>query len=300
MIRKPVSAEWRPFFILLIRLTLRLPMSRTPAGSNSYIFTAVRDMYCVLARNTTILHLSPCVVQLTGHHPHALIGCSFFDLVHGDDALVFADEFSQAAAFPNHVFRFYARIRTAFDNPTHAAFELHGHFHLDCSGHLPALASVKGIFIFAARPAFLSNSTQIDLFLELKTEEEALKHQIAALRDEDSEAYGRAEANFAHPCPSDADIEHQKHCTSTCQPETLRGQVLVRGDANILYSPKPSDKVSKRRKATPRTEFICAWCNTTSAPEWRRGPDGPKTLCNACGRRFPISCVPSLAGYLSQ
>ncbi|KAJ3561536.1 hypothetical protein NP233_g10135 [Leucocoprinus birnbaumii] len=27
----------------------------------------------------------------------------------------------------------------------------------------------------------------------------------------------------------------------------------------------------------------CLGCNATSTPEWRRGPMGPRTLCNACG-----------------
>eukprot|EP01103_Thecamoeba_quadrilineata_P001075 TRINITY_DN10950_c0_g1_i1.p1 TRINITY_DN10950_c0_g1~~TRINITY_DN10950_c0_g1_i1.p1 ORF type:complete len:313 (-),score=33.78 TRINITY_DN10950_c0_g1_i1:62-1000(-) len=28
---------------------------------------------------------------------------------------------------------------------------------------------------------------------------------------------------------------------------------------------------------------VCHCCGTSKTPEWRRGPDGPKTLCNACG-----------------
>ncbi|KAK7623861.1 hypothetical protein BKA81DRAFT_382077 [Phyllosticta paracitricarpa] len=31
--------------------------------------------------------------------------------------------------------------------------------------------------------------------------------------------------------------------------------------------------------------YVCVECGTTQAPEWRRGPMGPKTLCNACGWR---------------
>lgn len=30
----------------------------------------------------------------------------------------------------------------------------------------------------------------------------------------------------------------------------------------------------------------CTHCETTKTPQWREGPDGPKTLCNACGVRF--------------
>lgn len=30
----------------------------------------------------------------------------------------------------------------------------------------------------------------------------------------------------------------------------------------------------------------CHQCNTTRSPEWRSGPLGSKTLCNACGIRY--------------
>ena len=38
----------------------------------------------------------------------------------------------------------------------------------------------------------------------------------------------------------------------------------------------------------------CHSCNRAETPEWRRGPDGARTLCNACGLRnilqTPLSC----------
>lgn len=33
-------------------------------------------------------------------------------------------------------------------------------------------------------------------------------------------------------------------------------------------------------------EFVCRDCGTVESPEWRKGPDGPKSLCNACGLRY--------------
>ncbi|KAG6504068.1 hypothetical protein ZIOFF_036394 [Zingiber officinale] len=30
----------------------------------------------------------------------------------------------------------------------------------------------------------------------------------------------------------------------------------------------------------------CVACLQTDTPLWRNGPDGPKTLCNACGLKF--------------
>lgn len=43
---------------------------------------------------------------------------------------------------------------------------------------------------------------------------------------------------------------------------------------------------TKKRKEEQLNEFLCKECGTADSPEWRRGPSGPKTLCNACGRKF--------------
>ncbi|SCZ97435.1 BZ3500_MvSof-1268-A1-R1_Chr4-2g07212 [Microbotryum saponariae] len=43
------------------------------------------------------------------------------------------------------------------------------------------------------------------------------------------------------------------------------------------------------RDQKPRVEegeFVCRDCGTVDSPEWRKGPDGPKSLCNACGLRY--------------
>ena len=36
----------------------------------------------------------------------------------------------------------------------------------------------------------------------------------------------------------------------------------------------------------PREAKKCMHCEVTSTPQWREGPMGPKTLCNACGVRY--------------
>lgn len=38
--------------------------------------------------------------------------------------------------------------------------------------------------------------------------------------------------------------------------------------------------------ADPHTRLKCVHCHSTETPLWRAGPDGPKTLCNACGVRY--------------
>ncbi|MCJ1241705.1 blue light receptor [Varicellaria rhodocarpa] len=62
---------------------------------------------------------------------------------------------------------------------------------------------------------------------------------------------------------------------------------LIRGDAGIAI---PIDKENrggdKKKKLKVADEYVCTDCGTLDSPEWRKGPNGPKTLCNACGLRW--------------
>jgi len=43
-------------------------------------------------------------------------------------------------------------------------------------------------------------------------------------------------------------------------------------------------RIERKQKENPNLE--CCWCHKTKTPEWRKGPDGANTLCNACGIRY--------------
>ncbi|KAF1808189.1 hypothetical protein P152DRAFT_251361 [Eremomyces bilateralis CBS 781.70] len=65
---------------------------------------------------------------------------------------------------------------------------------------------------------------------------------------------------------------------------------LIRGDAGIAI---PADSIlrdrgggDKKKKMKIVDEYVCQDCGTLDSPEWRKGPGGPKTLCNACGLRW--------------
>ncbi|KAK8566284.1 hypothetical protein V6N11_063003 [Hibiscus sabdariffa] len=62
------------------------------------------------------------------------------------------------------------------------------------------------------------------------------------------------------------------------------------------FEPFESLSVEKKQKRRPATESNvgnvsqptrrCSHCGVTKTPQWRAGPMGAKTLCNACGVRF--------------
>lgn len=64
---------------------------------------------------------------------------------------------------------------------------------------------------------------------------------------------------------------------------------LIRGDAGIailLDRDRDGNSKKDRKKQKVADEYVCADCGTLDSPEWRKGPRGPKTLCNACGLRW--------------
>ncbi|CAL5098110.1 unnamed protein product [Urochloa decumbens] len=50
------------------------------------------------------------------------------------------------------------------------------------------------------------------------------------------------------------------------------------------YSPAPPKKNKKTNKA-PAAGKRCVHCGSSETPQWRSGPEGRRTLCNACGVR---------------
>ncbi|OAD02151.1 GATA-type zinc finger transcription factor [Mucor lusitanicus CBS 277.49] len=64
---------------------------------------------------------------------------------------------------------------------------------------------------------------------------------------------------------------------------TLEEYKLIRQARNLQKNARPK---YRRRSRTSMVGHRCHSCNTTDTPEWRRGPDGARTLCNACGLHY--------------
>ncbi|KAI8333120.1 hypothetical protein BC941DRAFT_435146 [Chlamydoabsidia padenii] len=77
-------------------------------------------------------------------------------------------------------------------------------------------------------------------------------------------------------------------------PQPMRDDSLsLFGDRSLSKEESANDKKRKTIKEDqPKKVYItmedyrCSDCGSTNSPEWRRGPLGPKTLCNACGLRW--------------
>ena len=66
---------------------------------------------------------------------------------------------------------------------------------------------------------------------------------------------------------------------------------LIRGDVGIAILAdrdrnNKENKTGSSKKLKVADEYVCTDCGTLDSPEWRKGPNGPKTLCNACGCKY--------------
>ena len=65
----------------------------------------------------------------------------------------------------------------------------------------------------------------------------------------------------------------------------------IEGSSPIINPPQKTFRASCRKvrnhisKKTDAAAQRCFHCNTRTTAQWRRGPNGPGTLCNACGLR---------------
>ncbi|CAA6655390.1 unnamed protein product [Spirodela intermedia] len=63
--------------------------------------------------------------------------------------------------------------------------------------------------------------------------------------------------------------------------ERSRGHQRRRRDLRALRGKSPEQAAHASRE-----KRRCWHCATEETPQWRAGPEGPKTLCNACGVRY--------------
>lgn len=71
-----------------------------------------------------------------------------------------------------------------------------------------------------------------------------------------------------------------------------RDAALIQEQADLHHLGLSSDDNDKKKRIKTSEEYVCTDCGTLASPEWRKGPSGPKTLCNACGRKLIILLIP--------
>ena len=95
----------------------------------------------------------------------------------------------------------------------------------------------------------------------------------------DASSLRRIPSNGGNLVPSSSHDSPQADDDGQLEREAA-GKKAQKGSKKVRVSRPPS---SQAEGGAPRS---CTHCRATDTPQWRAGPQGPKTLCNACGVRY--------------
>ncbi|KAI7867543.1 hypothetical protein BDF14DRAFT_1726232 [Spinellus fusiger] len=267
------------------------------------IIDDIAGLIHVLSPLGEVLYCSESWTDLTGYYPHELIGQPFANFIHIDDLDIFIRDF-------NLVFHRRAQMKTHFrlrkKDDTYILLESVSQLKSNSEEK-----NVQNVFSIAT-PYMTSLSSSIDSFIDLKMENEWLKQRL-------KEVAACEKSEFVIPCPKSISV----NCKSEEKFELRQAPIQLLEERrlwpkasslplkesgspeSIAYHPTESSytghlsdffgdtferKKKWKRQASTKIrrveEYICTDCGTANSPEWRKGPQGPKTLCNACGLRW--------------
>eukprot|EP01133_Synstelium_polycarpum_P015601 gene15601-18535_t len=103
---------------------------------------------------------------------------------------------------------------------------------------------------------------------------------------------GISRSSYEYPeSPNGANLPQQYYCGSDSDKASKKSyaKTLKSSPTYINLTENMIKAQTKKSKKPVNSNRSCLNCKTTETPEWRRGPQGAKTLCNACGIRYRLS-----------
>ncbi|GAA5990935.1 hypothetical protein JCM5350_008284 [Sporobolomyces pararoseus] len=286
--RKPEGASYNA------KASSTTSLFSTRKNWSEHIIQEMQDFMHVLSPKGEFVYATPCIQQLAQWTPEELFGRSIFDFIHPDDADAVRRDFTEASK-SKEALSLYYRFRTREGG--YVLFEITGHWYYGTSSSEGGNDSVKCFFAIA-RPYPSKNAAMLDSFLELKFENERLRQELLMMY---KDIEGETTPSAAPFPPGIYRVESEDvGNTSIIDPATglVSTQTLIPSTSNTYGAlgigisangVKGDGMAAERKKKKPKAEegeFVCRDCGTVDSPEWRKGPDGPKSLCNACGLRY--------------
>ncbi|KAJ2997209.1 blue light receptor [Globomyces sp. JEL0801] len=239
------------------------------------LLNEIDDFIHVVNSNGTLLFATPS--------SHSLIGKNLSDIVIEADLPNLLNHLANILT-PNDDFIIHCRYKTKTNDSI--LLEVRGNFHISVDAQ-----SSEVFVILAARRAISKSTKLLDSVLELQVENYQLKNKLTQLliqKGMDPSTHSllipEAEGTEANDIPElflNGSNDGIKLFT-----EQVSGKDMdARLDDKKVTCSKHINKQQKKRKGAP-VDLFCLQCGTNKSPEWRTGPSGPKTLCNACGLAY--------------
>jgi len=235
-----------------------------------------------------IQYASPSIASSLDRSPDSVIGKPVSDIIMPDDVNTMGKYLTEC--LNNHQ-PFLMYLRYFMISGEFKLFEVRGNYYTSSD-------TDEKLVVLAARK-YSSKSTQsLDTFVELQTDSFQLNNALEAAmlaKGQDpfqSELLGGQQDPTLVDDFTEAFLFDRRSLGGT--PEigvdffSISGLNDAVQQAPIVQLPKEKVALKKtpKRKRGQVADLFCLQCGTTSSPEWRAGPEGPKTLCNACGLAY--------------
>ncbi|KAJ7461516.1 blue light receptor [Mycena latifolia] len=278
----------------------------------------------VLSPQGKVLYCGNGLRGLLGWKDTDLIDYDFADLLNVEDREGFMRAMETSLRTGNLMTSSYVRVRCApssFSSPgppvsEELLFEVNGRTQIIEADDNES--SPVQVFFVVAKPYPNKNVAMLDTFLDLQKEHDRLQRRVAELRarappsapsspasstastsstpyattsmvpkrpvSPPPQAYAPSPPDDVSPSPASSGYE--------AGPFDYPGPATAASARTEVASGKPEEdddllkKKKTQKKAAPTEQYVCITCGRTDSPEWRKGPLGPKTLCNACGLRW--------------
>ncbi|KAM6500417.1 white collar 2 type of transcription factor [Amanita muscaria] len=266
----------------------------------------------VLSPSREVLYCGNAISELLGWRVVDLLDRDLLDLLASqDDQLAFCSAFQQS-------------INTNAELLSYLHFKCNSFSASGSSGFKEVLVELKGYphfvnneckcFFAMARPYPSRNTSMLNTFLELKMGNERLQQRLSELHSllPEGSPLANSTANGMYAAPSTRQLpvstrfldSHTSYMAASSSIAGTSSEDLLRNSCDIsdgtyygtntLYTSSQNldedtedgIKRKKVKKSHPAEQYVCITCGRTDSPEWRKGPLGPKTLCNACGLRW--------------
>ncbi|KAL5529549.1 hypothetical protein ACEPAG_5534 [Sanghuangporus baumii] len=266
----------------------------------------------ILDTDGLIQYVAPNVTEVLGWEVEELSERDVLDIVNDIDKRIFDDHLQKSLSSQQDL-SCYARLKckpigksSLEQGNKELLFEVRGH-----ALYLPDDTECKCFFL-VAKPYPSRNMAVLNTFLELKIENERLTQRLKDLKAQQDVMPSGVHHDFPLGMSSSSPQSHQPpfatfeftassrdggmQSPSTASStigsysamQTGFGSSAVPGaNANSTRDEEVEDggKKKKQKKGNGQ-QYVCVTCGRTDSPEWRKGPRGPKTLCNACGLRW--------------
>ncbi|GES79824.1 white collar-2 [Rhizophagus clarus] len=268
------------------------------------------------------MYCSPSSTELVGYTPEELVNRTITDFIHVDDVDMFLRDFTLAVQNKTS-FTIYYRFRKKDDK--FIILEVNGHPYFgenNSTGNCKCFFSMGRTY--PSKTTAMLDSF-LELKVENENLRRQLRELIGP-SETPAEASGSGSISAANATtsttvgstsgtiiPESRSVENLLHDTSNPL-ELLTGLRYQEDMASSLATPSsrddnhlstqissqsepapqlstttttsPSKPRKKKKPKVEEEEYVCTDCGTVESPEWRKGPQGPKTLCNACGLRW--------------